>query len=169
MRDISDSEDGQIMSLHVRRSGASIPAVWEEIRGTPVPTVGIDDRSHNLTTTGRGEMRLKDGALLTVSGGQRQTTYGTGMTHPSLEYMTLVWDKKYSKESSLKFTWAENWFENMDVGTYDYRSRQDLLEIQNTLNWDTHKIVWGGDYTRDAIPHHHTRSNQIPQRERFDR
>jgi iron complex outermembrane receptor protein len=113
--------------------------------------VGINDYSNNFTTTGRGEMRLKDGALLTVSGGQRETTYGTGMTHPSLEYMTLVWDKKYSKESSLKFTWAENWFENMDVGTYDYRSRQDLLEIQNTLDWGTHKIVWGGDYTRDAF------------------
>lgn len=119
-------------------------------QGDAGTNVGIPDNSHNLTATGRGEMRLKDGALLTVSGGQRETTYG-GMTHPSLEYMTLVWDKKYSKESSLKLTWAENWFENMDVGTYDYRSRQDLLEIQNTLDWDTHKIVWGGDYTRDAF------------------
>jgi iron complex outermembrane receptor protein len=112
--------------------------------------VGIPDNSHNLTATGRGEVQLKDGALLTVSGGQRKTTYGGG-THPGLEYMTLVWDKKYSKESSLKFTWAENWFRNLDVGTYDYWTRQDLLEIQNTLNWDTHTIVWGGDYTRDTF------------------
>jgi iron complex outermembrane recepter protein len=113
--------------------------------------VGINDYSHNFTTTGRGEVRLKDGALLTVSGGQRQTTYGTAMVHPSLEYMTLVWDKKYSKESSLKLTWAENWFENMGNTSYDVRSRQDLLEIQNTLDWGTHKIVWGGDYTRDSF------------------
>jgi iron complex outermembrane receptor protein len=73
------------------------------------------------------------------------------MTHPGLQYMTMVWNKRYTKDSSLKVTWAENYFENIDNSTYDVHTRQDLIEIQNTHNWDPHQVVWGADYTRDVF------------------
>jgi iron complex outermembrane receptor protein len=117
-------------------------------RGNAIQT----DIWHNWTATGRGEAKLWDGSSLTVSGGERATAYAPpSWQHPSIEYMTMVWDKNLEKNSDLKLTVAGNYWENYDTGSYDVRSYQNLVELQHTFGWDAHRIVWGGDITRDVF------------------
>jgi iron complex outermembrane receptor protein len=124
--------------------------------------VGEPDYYDAAQGTARADLKLKDDATLTFTGGG-QNAYNN---KESLQYTNLVWDKKIDPDNSVQIRWSESFIARDKMSNYytgsndwlfnsvDVRSREDVLEIQHTAKLNGHTIVWGADYTRDVYKSH---------------
>ncbi|MBW8035081.1 MAG: TonB-dependent receptor plug domain-containing protein [Planctomycetes bacterium] len=111
------------------------------------------DYVQSFQSTGLGEVKLNDGSILSLSGGHKFFSYGTGSSgskHRSMQYTNLIWDKELDEDNSIQMRWSETYFKRDNL-TQNIWTREDMLEFKHIAQRGIHNIVWGADYTRDAV------------------
>lgn len=117
----------------------------------------IQDNYDAFQMTGRGEYKLNENETLTFSGGHQNAWSNS----ERLQYMNFIWDKVLDDGSTWQIHWAESYIFRNNKTIYfsssndwlfsqvNFRSREEIFEIQRNFTHGNHNIVWGADYTRD--------------------
>jgi len=113
------------------------------------------DFTQRYVATGRGELKLKDNSLLTMTGGHTNASTGAanvgGKRRWKYQYMTLGWEKKLEDGSDFAIRWFESWYDRSIPRNQDRITREDMIELQHNFISGAHDIVWGADYIRDTM------------------